>query len=274
MFCSGEISKSVHEIISLNLLNLDIHDVSKMYETFKRSFLQFERDEIWKKLEILNCQYKIPDSSFSLGIDLPNWFFDDINKNKPRLMLIAMDPKRNHNSNMIQMGTPFSFDVVAGRKTNRNKYWNLIEPLTNIYDVYITDVYKLYFEFTEENKKKLSNKCLDFRNLSIHDKIIRQEFDLIRPNQIIIMGKMAWSSFKSLVNKSEKLILKPKDSFELEFVLLNSDIEIKVSYIPHISNNNLQKIKTVGQLYLALGRLFNNKKNENLGMEILNKDLL
>ena len=57
-------------------------------------------------------------------------------------MIIAMDPKRNgQNNNQITLNSVFSIHSKRhGRETNKNDYWNFIEPLTKNNFVYITDV--------------------------------------------------------------------------------------------------------------------------------------
>ena len=81
---------------------------------------------------------------------------------------------------------------------------------------------------------------LAFCNAVLHDLILTKEFNVVDPDRILIMGKRAWHAFIRLVKSSKELEITCEDKMKLDYKLMNSDKEIPVSYMPHISNNNLQ----------------------------------
>ena len=84
-----------------------------------------------------------------------------------KIMIVAMDPKRiGQEPGVYTLGSVFSLHTNEGRSTNKNDYWKFIEPMISDNFVYLTDIYKLYYEsFSEVNGRKthiVSNKDKSF----------------------------------------------------------------------------------------------------------------
>lgn len=223
---------------------------------------------------LLNKSEKIKN----LGIDFP-LFFE--NKGKPNLAIVAMDPKRNDESckekNCISLGSVFALNKESGRKSNENDYWNFIYPLTQDFNVYLTDVYKIYYDSIDKNQK-VSNKDIDFKEFkisinnnekNIHRHILEKEFDFLFQNSstneslVIALGKEAKASICQLFGINLK---------EDEISIVHDNI--KFIFMPHISRTVTQNIKTVSRLYEAIGELKNVRKNDGDKFKLIGSQIL
>jgi uracil-DNA glycosylase len=233
-------------------------DVSSYYTSMINHYENDLPFEIGNSLNIanLNLNFKTlltkPKGFSNIGIDLPV-FFDNALSINNRIMIIAMDPKRNgQNNNQITLNSVFSLHSKRnGRETNKNDYWNFIGPLTKNNFVYITDVYKLYYEssFEENGKlhKKLSNKDPEFigKHTAAYNQnklILEKEINFVKPNKIISLGNESAMALKSIMNiKTNELV------FEQE--------GIEYLFMPHISRTVTQSIPTIANLFISLGNL-------------------
>jgi hypothetical protein len=214
----------------------------------------------------------------NIGIDFP-LFFE--NSEKPNLAIVAMDPKRNDASckekNCISLGSVFALNKESGRKSNENDYWNFISPLTKDFNVYVTDVYKIYYDSIDKNQK-VSNKDADFKEFkiningnekNIHRHILEKEFDFLFQNAssnkslVITLGKEAKTSICQLFGINLK---------EDEISIVHDNI--KFIFIPHISRTVTQNIKTVGRLFEAIGELKNDRKNDGNKFKLVGKQII
>jgi hypothetical protein len=213
----------------------------------------------------------------NIGIDFPLFFK---NSEKPNLAIVAMDPKRNDAScketNCISLGSVFALNKDSGRKSNENDYWNFISPLTKDFNVYVTDVYKIYFDSIDKNQK-VSNKDADFKEFkisingnekNIHRHILEKEFDFLFRNSssnksiVITLGKEAKTSICQLfgIKLSED---------EISIVHDN----IKFIFMPHISRTVTQNIKTVSRLYEAIGELKNARGSDGNDFKVVGSEI-
>jgi hypothetical protein len=214
----------------------------------------------------------------NVGIDFP-LFFE--NKGNPNLAIVAMDPKRNDKSckekNCISLGSVFALNKDSGRKSNENDYWNFISPLTKDFNVYLTDVFKIFYD-TADKKQKVSNKDSDFKEFkisidgnekNIHRHILEKEFEFLfqnsssNENLVVALGKEAQTTICQLfgIKLSEN---------EISIVHQN----IKFIFMPHISRTVTQNIKTVGRLYEAIGELKNVRKNDGNKFKLVGKQII
>jgi hypothetical protein len=211
----------------------------------------------------------------NIGIDFPILFE---HPGKPRLAIIAMDPKRNDTHGIktaqVLLGSVFALNNPSNRSTNRNDYWDFIEPLLADYSVYLTDVYKIYYDTKGINNQKVSNKDKLFKNkmilgkdgvtINIHKYLLDLELEYIfreansQQHLMIAMGKEAELAICELL-----AIKKEKDAV---FV---SHGQINILFIPHISRTVTQSIKTISKLYEAIGLLKNMRKKDNSGDEYI-----
>lgn len=270
MFCKGNILDQVIKVFNKDLFENQI-DVSSYYNSMINNYENDLPFEIGNSLKIdnLNLTFEKLLSQkhgiSNIGIDLPVFFANKL-ATKNRIMIIAMDPKRNgQNNNQITLNSVFSIHSKRhGRETNKNDYWNFIEPLTKNNFVYITDVYKLYYEFSfEENgklHKKLSNKDPEFigKHTAAYNQnklILEKEINFVKPNKIISLGNESAMALKSIMNiKTNELF------FEQE--------GIEYLFMPHISRTVTQSIPTIANLFISLGNLKDDRNFLEVGKMI------
>ncbi len=131
----------------------------------------------------------------TVGIDFPVLLSKG--KNRPVLMVCAMDPLRAENnmvtvSEEIDLWVPFSIirnpdnaasEIKASDKRNLLFFHTLLET----HDLYLTDVYKLFYR---EGKRR-SNGQSQFKSLEVHSEILEREIKLVNPSAIISLGNAA-----------------------------------------------------------------------------------
>lgn len=268
--------EEITQILTDYFFNLSKDDVrSKFQQTTLEIDVTVEIKELLYFGDfLLNKSEKIKN----LGIDFP-LFFE--NKGKPNLAIVAMDPKRNDESckekNCISLGSVFALNKESGRKSNENDYWNFIYPLTQDFNVYLTDVYKIYYDSIDKNQK-VSNKDIDFKEFkisinnnkkNIHRHILEKEFDFLFRNSstneslVIALGKEAKTSICQLFGINLK---------EDEISIVHNNI--KFIFMPHISRTVTQNIKTVSRLYEAIGELKNVRKNDGDKFKLIGSQIL
>lgn len=139
--------------------------------------------------DLSNIDIESKNKKCSYGIDLPVWFIDENeNKTKKKIMILAMDPLRNKQnngteSNQISFNSPFSI-----HQKTKNNYYPSIKQLSEKYDVYITDVFKLFFR-NQENQNSVSNQDEKFIRLDIHTELLQKEIEIFKPDIILCLGK-------------------------------------------------------------------------------------
>jgi hypothetical protein len=151
-----------------------------------------------------------------------------------------------------------------GKKTAKNSYWDFISYISKSGFVYVTDIYKIYYETKDEAGQILvSNKDKAFiasqeppyiQNVSI----LKKEIEIVNPNRIITLGKDAKNAVIKILDlpgNSDDVMLKHNGK---EFV-----------FLPHISTTVTQSIKTIGDLYRGLGIITNQSEICELGENLL-----
>ena len=182
----------------LPLFSIDESELRTLYQSIREHYDDgFIED---KEVKILSAHLKDKNEidltkQSHIGIDLPISYTGKQDGDK--IMFIAQDPKRNKGGiGKISIGTPFSLGTKGGRETNRNSYWNFIEPFAKTNSIYITDVYKIYF------KKHMKNKALadKFNQSEIHKEILKSEIQEFSPTKIITIGKKAKIAVASIMD--------------------------------------------------------------------------
>lgn len=266
-FCGGSLYKDISNILINNLFDEKL-DIERVYENFKKvynsSSLKTNENSIIEIKDLTSYKKLLADKTIieNLGIDLPIYFG---NSNNNRIMIVAMDPKRNGQSNnKISIGSVFALHQKENRITNKNDYWKFIEPLSKENFVYITDIYKLYYESFEitngkqnkiisnKDKEYISPKCDSFET---NKKILEEEIKLIKPKTIISLGNESANALKKISGIN---------STDLE-VFHNG---IKYLFMPHISRTVTQNILTISNLFISMGKLKNNLKMIEIGEQI------
>lgn len=270
-FCQKGLYKNVSNILSTSLFAENI-EVEKLYElmitSFNTDLSNFLFSDLFPISDLGSFSTFLTNKSispFNIGVDLPI-YFGDINS-KSRIMIVAMDPKRiGQESSVFSLGSVFSLHTNEGRNTRKNDYWNFIEPMIADNLVYLTDIYKLYYEsFIEVNDRQVhqvSNKDKTFigKNtvpFNINKEILEKEIELVKPTKIIALGKEAASALKQIQD------LRIKGS---EIYYRHNQIEYL--FMPHIARTVTQNISTIANLFVAMGKLKNDKQLEFLGEQL------
>ena len=208
----------------------------------------------------------------NVGIDFPITFGDYVSSPN-RTMIVALDPKRNDLVNAkqnaevpktISLNSVFSLHSEGGRQNSRNSYWSFVSYISRTSFVYLTDVYKIYYQTNDASGKALvSNKDKEFvdsnRAPYQHNKLIlEKEIEIIKPNRIITLGKDA----RNTVLRALDVPVENDD-----VLIVHGGIEFL--FLPHISTTVTQSIKTIGDLYVGLGLLTNNEVISRIGFGLL-----
>lgn len=101
------------------------------------------------------------------------------------------------------------------------------------YNVYVTDIYKLFYRL-EEPKNKKSNSDSDFIKLEsrVHFSILNTEIEIVNPKAIITLGNNSRDALLRHINITPY----KWDDIQLNFWKVNSSQRsIPVLSIPHIS---------------------------------------
>jgi hypothetical protein len=258
------VKSSISELINAELLVGKFNDI---YTILDNDIKISELNEVFKQL--LQSKSQISN----IGIDLPLSFGDYSSMNF-KTVVVALDPKRNDKSNKnqnqdkenpsISVGSIFNLHTDEGKNTGKNCYWEFVSHLTNSSFVYLTDIYKIYYESKDSlGQKLLSNKDSDFteKNKPAYEKnisILKEEIKFINPNRIITLGKDARESVIKIMEietNDEEVHIK-KDNIEFIF-------------LPHISTTVTQSTKTIGDLYRGLGIITKNDKILQIGNELI-----
>lgn len=224
----------------------------KIYGGLLNYFELIHKEEYLKKeaLNILNFKSitkhdlnqnlkKIKEKKLkTIAIDLPILLkLDD--KSKDTIIIVAMDPlspleQDKVDADKIGFWIPFSLidNIKTGEKSFKSNYLFFAELLKN-YNVYVTDVYKLFYRLEEPINKK-SNSDFDFIELetTLHFSILNYEIETIKPKAIITLGN---NSRNTLLNHL-KIKTEKWDDIQLNYWQLESNTKlIPLISIPHIS---------------------------------------
>jgi hypothetical protein len=213
-FCENVNPNLISEIIPL-FLSLEKDELIKLYDFFKRSFENFEhyRDIPLSEIEelvnlpinLVNEKYQFADNLHHVGVDIPVWLSK--NGNNKKAFICAMDPLRSCNfNNQVSIWTPFSISTYMAyphQKMVKN-YWPFLQTLLNTADIYLTDIFKVYYQRDLKGGKTIaSNKDKEFKKgnlLELHGDIIKKEIDLYKPDVIITLGGDAYKEIYKLRN--------------------------------------------------------------------------
>jgi hypothetical protein len=270
-FCQKGLYENISNILRTTLFAENI-EVDKLYELMKDSYntdlSNFLFSDLYPISDLGSFSTFLTNKTikpYNIGVDLPIYFGNP--KSKNRIMIVAMDPKRiAQEPSVFSLGSVFSLHTNAGRNTRKNDYWNFIEPMIADNLVYLTDIYKLYYEsFIEVNNRQVhqvSNKDKTFigKNtvpFNINKEILEKEIELVKPTKIIALGKEAASALKQIQD------LKVKGS---EVYFMHNQIEYL--FMPHIARTVTQNILTIANLLVAMGKLKSDQELELLGEQL------
>jgi uracil-DNA glycosylase len=270
-FCKNGLYEKIAQVLKTHIYSENV-DVFSFYYAMISAYDSPKSNSLFSEVralsEVVNFQKFLDikeEQPFNIGIDLPIYFGDPSSKHK--IMIVAMDPKRiGQEPGVYTLGSVFSLHTNEGRSTHKNDYWKFIEPMISDNFVYLTDIYKLYYEsFSEVNGRKthiVSNKDKSFIGkdtipFKINKQILDAEIKIVQPTKIIALGKEAANALK---------LIKGIKNSESEICFNQEGIEY--IFMPHIARTVTQNISTVANLFVAMGKIKNDKQMENIGIQI------
>jgi hypothetical protein len=165
----------------------------------------------------------------SIGIDFPIKL--SRGKNRPVLMVCAMDPLRTDNEQKLPEDkltdwVPFSVikNPAKEKKYSEKENLQFFNTLLKDFDLYLTDIYKLFYR----DGTKISNKIKTYTDLSIHREILETEINCIKPTAILTLGNGARDAICELFK-----IYPP--TWNTEIFKINPDNGCSLVMVPHIS---------------------------------------
>ena len=223
------------EIISLLENNL-INPKEGLYSQYKALEI-YGANDVDSETGFVSKQFLNPEfstliqvkESCNLAVDLPVYLANE--SSKVNIMICAMDPLSNHiNDDKIGLWNPFSIlrnpENYSGSDASNHSFFT---PLKNEFNLYITDIYKLYFK----HKEKKSNSIPSYTKLKLHTTILKQEIKIISPQFIITLGNASKNALLGIFKDTDSSLIKSKIE-GIEVFEINK-LEMKIICLPHIS---------------------------------------
>ena len=194
----------------------------------------------------------------SYQTDLPI-YIKSRSENAKTLMICAMDPLSVEPSSGPERNSPIDYSI------NKVKFWvpfslienkkgsnaDFFEELSLHYNLYITDIYKLFFyiatnEWDNKNKKYKflkSNSRPEFKKIMRHAEILEKEIEIIKPHCIITLGNNSRNALVK-ISKDKTNPIKPWTKIDAEgnsvtdvqkYIFKNNNFECNIISSPHIS---------------------------------------
>ena len=232
-FCNqkSEEAKKIIKLINTDIIAINGHrkdSIKDIYETWGNNFDEDQgRPPIFKR-ETINNKFSLNGRSdiSCLGIDFPTWF--NFSEEKTKIMVVGIDPlrrksdwkqfdKKEHNeSDSVIIGTPYALHIKKLRDGRTKNYWNFIEKLLieKNHSVYLTDIFKVFYYYDSKGKKKRSYNDKEFTTGDIgdfHEKILREEINIVRPDLIIAFGNQAKNFIGIQAGPITKVKIKPQE---------------------------------------------------------------
>lgn len=173
----------------------------------------FKRELIQPKTVDTVFLNKYNDQEYYLGIDLPIFISQD--SNTKNVLIVAEDPLRDPTDKLIEvskehalLSTPFATHLDSCRKRLK-EYWNFHESLLNNgFNIYITDINKLWLKKSVGVKATLPNDLMEH-----FKKTLQAEIKLVNPKMIIVYGKKAAFALHNMnINFKERIVAFPHPS--------------------------------------------------------------
>ena len=215
------------ELVSSSLIGNNNEEIERVYQ----QLYSYSIDQ--KNSIVLSDKYKLKepylshilsykDSITTMAIDLPV-FYKSSGNNKPTIMICAMDalppkPDSVHWNNKdfnfkndIGLWAPFSIidDWKSPTGSMKSNIPFFAELLKN-FNLYITDIYKLFFRCDFKNQLINSNQISNYTELkneyqeNIHGYILSKEIEIIQPNCIVTLGNNSRNTLIS-INENQNL---------------------------------------------------------------------
>jgi len=199
---------------------------------------------------------KYNSKEYWVGVDYPILLTKK--SNKKNVLIVAEDPLRNFNDDLlikskehVLLSTPFATHLSNCRKALK-EYWGFHNYLLEAgYNVYVTDIHKLWLKKERNNKKEVLPSDL----IENFKKIFQFEMEFIKPELVVTYGNTAKNALNEMrLGLDEKVLhfLHPSNtangSWKKLFLSLKSDniqctSENKIDYMSKMikqrSNNHL-----------------------------------
>lgn len=206
------------KLIEQNIINIRSCHIESLYHIWRNggdsNGLYIQNKSVIPK----SHKHEEVSNTSLFGIDLPYWFGDYEKANK-KIMVLGIDPLRNKQAfkkaqrtnkniderNFVLLGTPYDLHSRQDSQKKAKGYHPLIDKLSQDNFIYLSDVYKTFFYYIENNKRKRSYNYyfnLKMEERFIFDEILKDEIEIIKPDVIITFGKIA---FQQLTGKNIKL---------------------------------------------------------------------
>ena len=194
------------EVLTKLLCKVFITTQSQLVSLYREIIDDFNKDG-WPPHFVNRDFFKSEDHIFqeiykrspSVAVDLPSFFeLDNVEENKPTIVILGQDPKSDQDSEEIHLGTPYGLHHKGSREIlNRTKlYFKMITTLLEAgYRVYLTDIYKIWV--CEPNRP------YDGINLPKGDQekfvsVLKEELAMINPIALVTWGKISANSVRAM----------------------------------------------------------------------------
>lgn len=192
------------------------------------------------------------DQLTTLAIDLPVYYKAQIPTSKT-LMICAMDPlpplptsafwndKNIQFNETVGFWAPFSLidnwdEPTGSMRTNISFFKTLLSN----YNLYVTDIYKLFFRFEQSGNYIASNAIQEYTSLlgengrSFHGNLLAKEIELVNPCAILTLGNAARDKLLA-INYLLNNHLQPPTHWGDDFQQYTWNNSIPLIASPHIS---------------------------------------
>lgn len=182
-FCSLN-DKRLVEIEELIKAKMGIVSQSGIYEYLRNNYNNKAFDDLTvKKSNLVTLFGKLKESTHQ-GIDFPILYSAD--KNDKTVVIVALDPLRSVPESDISIAAPFALHRFEFRNKKQKAVFDLIKKLVEVgYNVYVTDIYKLYMKNGNENYKFQDAEA------EIFHEMLQEELEIMKPDLIITFGKVS-----------------------------------------------------------------------------------
>lgn len=144
------------------------------------------------EIPIANLKYENLSKTTHIGLDLPTWF--NYESNKSSVMILAMEPLRTEEKpGFATLASPFALHskYIRHKLPYSTTFKFIKELVKNNFNVYITDIYKLYCKLN--NRKHTGEEELNHI-------IFKKELDILKPDYIVVFGKTAKIRLEKFLN--------------------------------------------------------------------------
>jgi hypothetical protein len=228
--------------------------------------------------------------------DLPI-YIKSRSENAKTLMICAMDPlsiepisgpERNspieYSTDEVNFWVPFS--LITNDKGSNADFF---EELSLHYNLYITDIYKLFFyistnEWDNKNEKYKflkSNSRPEFKKIMRHAEILEKEIEIIKPHCIITLGNNSRNALvkisKDKTNPIKTWTKKDAEGNSVtdvqKYIFKNNNFECNIISSPHISAsaNGVRNPLLKNKKYTSINEEIETKKMAKIIIKNLNK---